>query len=121
MDYAKHLTARAAAATTTGEVAAFAWPCDNADNGALTVDWRHTRGTAETVTIRFYVTYDGTNWVAVSSDYTGSSEALTTTANNLYRFSSLPGAKFFRCSIQSDGTTSSATIYYYWFQRGSQL
>ena len=120
MDYTKTMTGRAAAVTTTGEVASRAWSCDNSDNGAITVDLRHTRGGSETVTIRFYVSYNGTDYVLVTDDANGSSEAHTTSVNKLYCFSALPGAKFFRCTIQSDSTVSSETIYYYWFQRGSQ-
>jgi hypothetical protein len=122
MDYTKKQAARAAAILTTGEVAANAFLTEKSDNGALTVELKFTIGSLTNVIVKFYGSADGTNYYAVNEPYVGLSETLTGSVNKYYTFPALPGLKRFRVSLTGTGTAtnSTATVNYYYFQRGSQ-
>lgn len=120
MNYTDVKVARALLALTASEVQATEWKTEQSSNGAVAVDLRFTMAAAETCTIRFYGSHDGTTYVKVADDTVGLSETLTVSTDKAYRFSSLPGLRFFRCSVQGTGTNSTAAIYYRWFKKGSQ-
>lgn len=118
----KQFVARAAAVLTTSEVAAASFILNEAWASTVTVDVDFTVGSLTKATMRFYVSADGTNWHPVAVAGEPVTEDLSADAKRCYAFPSLAGWRFFRASIQGDGTVtgSSATIAYRYLRRGSQ-
>lgn len=119
----KALVARAAAILTTAEVAGSVLDLNESFGSLITVQLDFTLGSLTNVTLRFYVSMDGTNFYPVTAD-TGAlmTEVVTATATRCYSPSNLAGWKYFRASIQGSGTvtSSSATLTYRYLRRGSQ-
>lgn len=118
----KSLIGRAAAILTTGEVAGSSLDLNATYASQVTVDFSFTLGSLTNVTVRFYVSMDGSTFVPINVSGTAYSEVLTATSTRAYSLPSLAGWKFFRASVQGSGTTtsSSCTYTYRYLAQGTQ-
>lgn len=112
---------RTAAILTTGEVDATTLQAGDAYAGQFGVELDFTIGSLTDVTVRFYVSSNGSTWRTFADTRGNESYALTASANKAYQFQA-SGWKFFKASLQGSGTvtSSSAAIVYRMLKRGSQ-
>lgn len=114
--------ARAAAILTTAEVAATALDINSAWGGQLNVQLDFTIGSLTNVTVRHYVSIDGVTYYPLASGTAVFSEVITASATRAYCMDVLGGWKFYRATLQGNGTvtSSSATVTYRYLKRASQ-
>lgn len=116
------LAARASAVLTTGEVAATRIDLNECFNSQVSVQINFTLGMLTNVTIRYYVSMDGTTYVPVDTAGGGVvSHQLTADTTRVVTVSA-PGWKFFRATAQGSGTVTNSllALTYRYLRRGSQ-
>lgn len=113
---------RTAAILTTGEVAGSAMDLNKAHEGQCTVDLSFTLGSLTDITVRFYASMDGTTYDPIYINGAAITEVLTASAERCYVMPSLAGWKFFRVSVQGNGTLTNSTcnFLYRYLKAGSQ-
>jgi len=119
----RNAVARASAVLTTGEVAAAKFDLNEAFDSQVSVQVDFTLGMLTNVTLRGYVSMDGTTWYNLSSILGGAtSAALTADAAIGYVFRA-PGWKWFRLTAQGSGTVTNSllALTYRWLRRGTQM
>lgn len=124
-DYTRSQLGRAAAILTTGEVAGATLNLQTTKphESSLTVDIDFTVGSLTNGVFRFYASMDGTTFDLIYVGGTSSAVTLTADDTIAVTMPSLAGYKYFRASVQGNGTvtSSSAAFTYRWLRRGSQL
>lgn len=119
----KQLAARAAAILTTAEVAATALDLNKSYGSNVTASLDFTIGSLTNVTVRHYVSIDGTTYYPIVVDGgTVMSEVLTASSTRAYVMPSLAGWKYYRMTLQGSGTATSSTasITYRYLAAGTQ-